>query len=65
MADGFVLPAGAGQQIASAGMTLKVGARQSMRWSVFEANIAPGFDLGAHLHAEAEELFYIRASAMR
>ena len=43
MADGIVLPPGAGRQISGAGMTLKVGAEQSARWSAFEA----------------EEIFYI------
>ena len=59
MTDGLVLASGAGQRIASAGMTLKVGAEQSARWSAFEAEVAPGFDVGAHRHGEAEELFYI------
>jgi oxalate decarboxylase/phosphoglucose isomerase-like protein (cupin superfamily) len=59
MTDGLVLAPGAGHRIQSAGMTLKVGAEQSRIWSVFEANVAPGFDVGAHLHREAEELFYI------
>src|SRR5687768_4090513 len=59
MTDGLVLAAGAGQRIASAGMTLKVGAEQSDRWSAFETDVAPGFDVGAHRHGEAEELFYI------
>jgi oxalate decarboxylase/phosphoglucose isomerase-like protein (cupin superfamily) len=27
--------------------------------SVFEAEVAPGFDVGAHRHRHAEELFYI------
>jgi oxalate decarboxylase/phosphoglucose isomerase-like protein (cupin superfamily) len=40
-------------------MTLKVGAGQSKAWSAFEAEVAPGFDVGAHLHNEVEELFYI------
>lgn len=59
MADGLVLPPGAGHRINSAGMTLKVGAEHSDTWSVFEADVSPGFDVGAHRHAEAEELFYI------
>jgi len=61
MADGFVLPPGAGHRIGGAGMTLKVGAQQSGKWSAFEAEVAPGFDVGAHRHAEAEEIFYILA----
>jgi oxalate decarboxylase/phosphoglucose isomerase-like protein (cupin superfamily) len=40
-------------------MTLKVGSEQSARWSAFEAVVGPGFDVGAHRHAEAEEIFYI------
>jgi quercetin dioxygenase-like cupin family protein len=59
MADGLILLADAGQVIQGAGMTLKVGAGQSRRWSMFEAEVAPGFDVGAHRHREAEELFYI------
>ena len=59
MADGFVLPPGAGHRIRGAGMTLKVGAEQSGSWSAFEAEVAPGFDVGAHRHAEAEEIFYL------
>jgi oxalate decarboxylase/phosphoglucose isomerase-like protein (cupin superfamily) len=59
MVDGLVLPPGAGQSIRGAGMTLKVGAERSGRWSAFEADVSPGFDVGAHRHAEAEELFYI------
>lgn len=59
MTDGLVLPPGAGHRIQGAGMTLKVGAERSRNWSVFEAEVPPGFDVGAHLHGEAEELFYI------
>ena len=59
MTDGLVLAPGEGGLIAAAGMTLKVGADVSARWSVFEANVQPGFDVGAHLHGEVEELFYI------
>ena len=40
-------------------MTLKVGADRTQRWSVFEVEVPPGFDVGAHLHREAEELFYL------
>src|SRR5712691_9962612 len=64
MADGLVLPPGAGHRIRGAGMTLKVGAEQSGKWSAFEAEVAPGFDVGAHRHAEAEEIFYILAGEL-
>jgi len=46
-------------RIRGAGMTLKIGAEQSGRWSAFEAEVAPGFDVGAHRHAGAEEIFYL------
>jgi oxalate decarboxylase/phosphoglucose isomerase-like protein (cupin superfamily) len=60
MADGLVLPPGAGQPVQGGGaMTLKVGANLTGKWSVFETNVGPGFDVGAHRHQEAEELFYI------
>src|SRR5258708_4883552 len=59
MSDGLVLPPGAGYRIESAGMTLKVGTRESGRWSGFEADGLPGFDVRAHVHAHAEELFYV------
>jgi len=57
MTDGLLLPPGGGRQIQA--MTLKVGAEQSPIWSAFEAVVAPGFDVGAHLHHEAEEVFYV------
>ncbi len=59
MADGLVLPPGTGRLIQGSGMTLKVGAGHSARWSAFEAEVPPGFDVGAHRHGEAEELFYL------
>ncbi|MPZ86342.1 MAG: cupin domain-containing protein [Actinophytocola sp.] len=59
MTDGLVLPPDAGATIAATGMTLKVGAAESARWSVFDVDVQPGFDVGAHLHGEAEELFYV------
>jgi len=54
-----VLPPGAGHKIRSSGMTLKIGSDRSRVWSIFEATVAPGFDVGAHLHTSGEELFYI------
>ncbi|MFJ8504312.1 cupin domain-containing protein [Streptomyces avermitilis] len=59
MTHGLVLSPGSGRRTGTSGMTLKVGADVSARWSVFEADVGPGFDVGAHLHDEAEELFYI------
>ncbi|MFB4295374.1 cupin domain-containing protein [Actinomadura sp. NTSP31] len=59
MTDGLVLPPGAGGANGTTGMTLKVGAGRSRVWSAFESVVQPGFDVGAHVHAEAEELFYV------
>lgn len=59
MSDGLILPPGAGRRIEGGGMTLKVGEQDTGRWSFFEAEVAPGFDVGAHLHREAEEIFYV------
>ena len=59
MTDGLVLPPGGGHRIRGASMTLKVGAERSGVWSVFEAEVAPGFDVGAHQHRQAEEVFYV------
>jgi oxalate decarboxylase/phosphoglucose isomerase-like protein (cupin superfamily) len=57
MTDGLLLPPGGGRRIQT--MTLKAGADQSKIWSAFEAEVAPGFDVGAHLHQQAEEVFYV------
>jgi len=59
MTDGLVLPPGSGRRMGTSGMTLKVGEDVSPRWSVFESQVQPGFDVGAHLHQDAEELFYV------
>ena len=59
MTDGFVVGRSEGERVSPA-MTLKVGGRQSQTWSMFEVvDIGPGFDVGAHLHRNAEELFYV------
>lgn len=57
MTDGLLLPPGSGRRLQ--GMTMKLGAEHSAIWSAFEAEIAPGFDVGAHLHNNAEEVFYV------
>jgi oxalate decarboxylase/phosphoglucose isomerase-like protein (cupin superfamily) len=57
MTDGLLLPPGGGRRMQT--MTLKAGAEQSEIWSTFEAEVAPGFDVGAHLHRQAEEVFYV------
>jgi len=59
MTDGFVMGPGEGDRV-SPTMTLKIGDMNTAAWSVFEVvDIAPGFDVGAHLHRNAEEMFYV------
>ena len=49
---------GAGHPIGG-GIVLKVGADDSNHMSVFEITVAPGFDVGAHVHTAIEETFYV------
>jgi oxalate decarboxylase/phosphoglucose isomerase-like protein (cupin superfamily) len=59
MTDGYVMGPGEGDRVSPV-MTLKVGDKHSQAWSMFEVvDIGPGFDVGAHLHRNAEELFYV------
>jgi oxalate decarboxylase/phosphoglucose isomerase-like protein (cupin superfamily) len=57
MTDGLLVPPGGGRRLQT--MTLKAGAEQSKIWSTFEAEVPPGFDVGAHHHQQAEEVFYV------
>ncbi|MEV5412273.1 cupin domain-containing protein [Thermopolyspora sp. NPDC052614] len=59
MTNGRILPKETGRRIGGSGLTLRVGADLSPTWSMFEATVPPGFDVGAHYHYTAEELFYI------
>lgn len=59
MTEGLVLSPGEGERV-SPSMTVKVGDAQSEIWSLLEVvDIQPGFDVGAHIHRNAEELFYV------
>src|ERR1700737_1197927 len=49
---------GAGHPVGG-GIVLKVGADDSDPMSVFELTVAPGFDVGAHIHTAIEETFYV------
>jgi oxalate decarboxylase/phosphoglucose isomerase-like protein (cupin superfamily) len=57
MTDGLLLAAGSGPRIQN--MHLLVGADQGAAFSAFEAVVQPGFDVGAHWHDEAQEMFYV------
>lgn len=58
--DGLMLPPGAGRVIAGGGLhaTLKVPGGSALS-STFEVVVPPGYDVGAHVHAVGEELFYV------
>lgn len=61
MADGLMLPPGAGRAIVGGGLqaVLKVPGGSPAVASTFEVVVPPGFDVGAHVHSSAQELFYV------
>jgi len=61
MTDGFLLAPGAGEVITLGPMSVhaKVTGEHSVSGSTFEVVVPPGFDVGAHIHAAGEELFYV------
>src|SRR5947199_10338226 len=56
-----MLTPGAGRVIAGGGLhaTLKVPGGNPAVASTFEVVVPPGFDVGAHVHRAAQELFYV------
>src|SRR2546426_12079338 len=56
-----MLPPGHGRVIAGGPLhaTLKVAKGDTEAASTFEVVVPPGFDVGAHVHSAAEELFYV------
>ncbi len=61
MSDGFLVPPGAGEPITLGPMQVraKVTGDHAVSASTFEVVVPPGFDVGAHIHAAGEELFYV------
>jgi oxalate decarboxylase/phosphoglucose isomerase-like protein (cupin superfamily) len=59
--DGMMLPPGAGRLISGGALhaTLKVPGGPGAITSTFEIVVPPGYDVGAHVHGKAEELFYV------
>lgn len=61
MPDGVVLPPGGGRRIVGGALdaSVKMTMDNPASTSTFEVVIAPGFDVGAHVHAVGEEIFYV------
>ncbi|WP_158883693.1 cupin domain-containing protein [Amycolatopsis anabasis] len=61
MADGLVVPPRQGRKLRTSAqeVTFKVTGHESRFASSFEVVVPPGFDVGAHVHSESEELFYV------
>ena len=61
MPGGLVLPPGGGRRIIGGKLdaTVKMTGDYPALTSTFEIVIGPGFDVGAHVHAIGEEIFYI------
>ncbi|WP_167536302.1 cupin domain-containing protein [Streptomyces ficellus] len=59
--DGLLVPTGHGRTLRSPAheVTFKVTGEHSRAASSFEVVVPPGFDVGAHVHARSEELFYV------
>jgi quercetin dioxygenase-like cupin family protein len=59
--DGLVLPPGAGRTLVTSAqeVTMKVTGARTQVGSLFEVVVPPGFDVGAHAHANSEEVFYL------
>ena len=57
--DGIVLPPGGGERLPGIDATLKAAMSEHVSTSSFELRIPPGTDVGAHVHARGEEVFYV------
>lgn len=59
--NGLMLKPGAGRPIRGGGLdaTLKVSGSQGAFASSFEVRVPPGYDVGAHVHHEGEEIFFV------
>lgn len=59
--SGLVVPAGGGRRLITRAqeVTFKVTGADGSHSSIFEVIVPPGFDVGAHVHARAQEFFYV------
>lgn len=58
---GLVVPAGSGRKLITKAqeVTFKVAEAQGSAVSIFEVVVPPGFDVGAHVHSQSQEFFYV------
>lgn len=58
---GLILPPGQGRKLITKAqeVTFKATEAHGSSISVFEVVVPPGFDVGAHVHGEAQEFFYV------
>ncbi|MFC8509647.1 cupin domain-containing protein [Streptomyces sp. NPDC057411] len=59
--SGLIVPPGEGRTLSTPAqhVTFKVTGEHTPTASTFEVVVPPGFDVGAHTHGRAEELFYL------
>ncbi|WP_031521076.1 cupin domain-containing protein [Streptomyces sp. NRRL F-5123] len=59
--SGLILPPGQGRRLVTKAqdVTFKATAADGSVVSVFEVVVPPGFDVGAHVHANSQEFFYV------
>ena len=57
----LILPAGAGRKLITPAqeVTFKATRAQGSSVSIFEVVVPPGFDVGAHVHENSQEFFYV------
>ncbi|GGX93598.1 cupin domain-containing protein [Streptomyces fructofermentans] len=59
--SGLVLPPGQGRRLVTKAqeVTFKATGEHGSAVSIFEVVVPPGFDVGAHVHGDSQEFFYI------
>jgi quercetin dioxygenase-like cupin family protein len=58
---GLILPPGQGRKLITKAqeVTFKATQEHGSSISIFEVVVPPGFDVGAHVHSDAQEFFYV------
>ena len=59
--SGLILPPGQGRKLITKAqeVTFKATEAHGSSVSIFEVVVPPGFDVGAHVHTESQEFFYV------